>query len=648
MKILRMLFLSTVCIILAFSLTGCSAQNTFGPLYDLFVHFYTPESPELEGEIVLYLNSENNKHLSDFVDEGMLTVNVVDHEIVEVEDGVLIPKAKGTTYISCKYENTIKHYSVIVYNGAEFVTSCHISGSTGDSFAAHIGATYQLNTTNSSSCPISELTVDIITGTPTVAADEILTVDENGEIRIVGIGSCEIHVHSATNPTDEGARLTVSSSFADEQLASAVARWMRENEQANESDTITKTQLSKIESLTFTELTESGTSDGFAILPTLKQIIFDLSGGTSFDSTYMIGQDEVSYAFIGNKDTEYGFSISSKKREQLQLHFSDFSLAPRSADAIDLTSVENAHISFAGSCTVAGADAARGGKGYRAIAANDLTLTLHSDTDVAILGGSANTQTSAEETIGGVGVHALGVFQVESNASSYTATLTIRGGGGADGASSGERGENGMAGVIADSLSISGAFTCYLFGGDGGKGSIGIAGEKGSKGLKGNNESEGSHPTYGYKGHPGGNGKPGQKGGDGGNGASALIVMNAPAVEAEVKLFLTAGNGGNGGKGGCGGQGGDGGDGGDDDRFSFIWIGDMSGGSGGEGGQGGDGGPGGLGGTCASPIVINGQDASLNSTNATEINGTPGENGPKGDLGENGQKGSHGYAGAGG
>ena len=202
--------------------------------------------------------------------------------------------------------------------------------------------------------------------------------------------------------------------------------------------------------------------------------------------------------------------------------------------------------------------------------------------------------------------------------------------------------------VNAERLAIEGSLNVALTGGSGGQGKIGATGATGSTGKKGNNESQGEDTFYGYNGRPGGTGGTGGKGGIGGAGGAALSLLEAPSVGEGCTLVLTGGKGGKGGTGGTGGTGGRGGDGGDDDHFSFIWIGDMSGGEGGSGGPGGAGGPGGEGGLGGCPLLIAGELATLELSYVTELDGDNGDSGENGTTGQPGSKGAHGDPGSGG
>lgn len=244
-------------------------------------------------------------------------------------------------------------------------------------------------------------------------------------------------------------------------------------------------------------------------------------------------------------------------------------------------------------------------------------------------------------------------LEIRSNASGGNAisagTVRFVGNGelvveGADGASSGHSG--GYA-IMAEELILDGAITATLRGGNGYTGAQGVQGDTGAPGAKGNNESQGSDKEYGYNGRPGGKGGTGYKGGTGGNGGDALIIGRLSMPSDEATLSLIGGDAGDGGKGGKGGTGGKGGDGGDDDRWSPIWIGDMSGGEGGAGGEGGEGGEGGDPGAAGSGIFFSGDEFELSDAVSIK-NGEAGSKGSKGDEGDPGGKGSHGDGGVGG
>ena len=650
MKKTSIILLSILCIALLLFVTACSNENEPNNNYDIVDNIDADSIKKYKSgdQIELYLNSATSKQLLEYIDSGASQVSVADKSIVEIQNGVLLAKSQGMTYISCKYGDTIKNYNVIVHNGAEYVTSCSISGSSSNTFSAHIGKTYQISTANTSSCSVSELKIDTYTNYGSVEANELISVNSNGEIRVIGVGNCEIWVHSATNAADEGVRISLSSSFAEEELSFAVIGWMTANIEQTEVGVITKSELAEIEALTFTELLQFNESEWSMILPSLTSITFDLSNGSSYNSTYNISSGKLSYGFVGNENSEYKFSILSDEREQLNLSFTNFKLSSQNATGVDLSAVKNAVISYEGICNIKGADAQNNGNGCNGITANDLTITLHQDAVVSIVGGNGTSQSTSGTRMGGIGVRTFGKFDVNALSSSYTTTLNIYGGNGGDGYSAGNSGGAGNSGISTDSLSIEGTFSCYVYGGNGGNGKTGADGADGSNGAKGNNESQGKDSVYGYDGRPGEDGKTGQDGGDGGNGGNAIILTKSPTIHHSVLLSLTSGNGGNGANGGNGGDGGRGGNGGDDDNWSFIWIGDMSGGNGGAGGKGGAGGSKGDGGASPSPIIIDGENATLDLTNISEIRGQSGSDGLNGNKGTDGAKGSHGDAGAGG
>lgn len=209
-------------------------------------------------------------------------------------------------------------------------------------------------------------------------------------------------------------------------------------------------------------------------------------------------------------------------------------------------------------------------------------------------------------------------------------------------------GECGGTAVTAKTLTCVGALNVTLVGGNGATGVTGVTGTTGYTGQKGNNESQGKDSVYGYNGRPGGPGGTGGIGGLGGAGGTALKLDSLPSVTELCELKLVGGVGGTGGRGGTGGCGGTGGAGGDDDYWSFIWIGDMSGGEGGAGGPGGEGGEGGSGGTGGFALIVQEKNVCDPLENVVLINGEKGTNGSKGYSGSTGSKGAHGDGGAGG
>ena len=427
-----------------------------------------------------------------------------------------------------------------------------------------------------------------------------------------------------------------------------MSKWIEKNIEPIQSGVITRAELAEIKSLSFTKLYEFNDAVWKTILPSLSLIEFNLSEGSAYNSRYTIHSGSLSYRFIGKKNSTYKISIVSKERESLNLEFDNFSIDSKGV-GIDTSAVKNTSILFNGVCKLNGANANVGGNGSTALYANNLKITLSQDSVVTITGGNGGSQSSSTGTrAGGIGISTLGDLEIVANSSSYITTLKVYGGNGGNGYDYGNSGGAGNVGIYANSLSISGKLSCSIVGGNGGDGKLGYDGNDGNDGKKGNNESEGEDSTYGYDGRPGGDGTDGQDGGDGGKGASAIITTLTPSIHHTVLLSATSGNGGDGSDGGKGGNGGKGGDGGDDDRWSPIWIGDMSGGAGGKGGAGGDGGDCGKGGSSSDPIVVNGTGTSLSLTNVTEIHGISGTDGANGADGTDGADGSKGDAGVGG
>lgn len=606
-----------------------------------------PSVPYKAGEqIDLYLYSTCANSVLDYVDAGVVEIFIADKSIVDIENGNWVPKSDGITYISCKYENCIKNYNVIVHKGAEYVTSISIAGLSGSTFLANVGQIYQITTENSSACDVSELKIDTYTDYDEVDPDDLVSISANGEIRVVGMGTCEIWVHSASNAADKGARIFLSSSFSDSILSSAVERWIDANIERTQEGVITKAELAEIKMLTFTELLEFDESQWALMLPSLNSVTFDLTAGSRYNAKYNISSGTLAYNFVGAEKSVYKLAIVAQKRERLDLSFNNFSMQALAA-CVDASAVKDTYITYSGVCSLKAADASDG-NGYSAIFADNLQISIAQDSDISIMGGDGSSTSVNGTRVGGFGIRTLGELDIIALSSTHETTLAVYGGDGGDGYGAGNSGGAGGVGVSAEFLSISGTFSCYIAGGTGGDGKTGAVGSAGTNGAKGNNESDGKDPTYGYDGRPGGAGSKGQDGGDGANGGVAVAVARELSVAHNVNLSVQSGDGGNGGNGGQGGKGGKGGDGGDDDKWSFLWIGDMSGGAGGKGGAGGAGGEKGLGGISPMPIFIKNVAASLGLSNVSENCGQSGSDGQTGAKGADGSNGAHGEEGAGG
>ena len=143
MKKLNIALLIVLGIVLL-SLAGCGCQKSNVISNDNLI----TQKYKTGEQIELYINSAS-KPLSDFIDlTAVDSVAVADSSVAEIVNEALVPKKEGFTYISCKKNDEIKNYNVVVYGGAEYVTSCTISGKAGETFDGYIGRTYQIETTN--------------------------------------------------------------------------------------------------------------------------------------------------------------------------------------------------------------------------------------------------------------------------------------------------------------------------------------------------------------------------------------------------------------------------------------------------------------------------------------------------------------------
>lgn len=601
MKKLPLFLLLILCSGLLFT-TACGREPDL--VYDVVDNIDTDsiKSYKTGEQIELYLNAKGERRLLDYIGANVSQISIADKSIVDIQNGLFLPKAVGMTYISCKDGETLKNYNIIVYDGAEFVTSCSIADSKSNQFRAHVGQTYRIATENSSSCAVSKLKIDAYTDYASVDADEIISVNKNGEIFVVGKGECEIWVHSATNVADKGVRISIFTAFENDHLSSAVNNWMEENLEPAEADVVTKSELAQIEDLTFTYLVELDEKHWSAVLPSLTAVTFDLRSRSIHNSQYTISSGSISYRFLGSNNMSYDLSIVAKERENLDLSFDNFSIHSTGV-VLDLSAVKNSHISYAGTCTFKAADAKDNGNGCNAIVGDNVLISIAQDSVVSIEGGNGTSNTTNGTRFGGIGIRAFGALKIEAASSVYTTYLSVRGGRGGDGCISGEFGGSGGIGIMTDSLSLDGAFSCYVHGGNGGNGMLGLSGS-----------------AYGES---------GKDGGDGGNGATGIQVREFSTAQCNLTVY--GGNGGHGAKGGDGKIGAEG--------KTYVHI--FKGGKDGDknyGKRGGDGGKGGNGGLFG--IAIDGKTNSF-TDRITQFNGAYGDGGDGGAGGKGGKGGNY-------
>ena len=626
MKKIIVILLSVLCIAMLLSSTSCS-KDDMPTLVDNIDADSIKEHRAGE-QIELYISSPNYKALLDHIDPEASQVAIADTEILEIRgDGYLIPKSVGITYISCKYDDIVKNYNVIVHKGAEYVTSCKISDSTSSAFNASVGQVYKIEATNSSNCPFSELRVDAYTDYSEVGADELVSISSNGELRAIGVGECEIWIHSATNANDKGVRIAISSDFAEGAFSDAVTQWVENNLEQTQKGVITKSELSEIKDLTFNNLVEFDDGEWAHVLPSLSSVTYDISDGGEYGASFRIGSGSVSYSFIGNKDKTYGFSISAKKRDRLDLTFTDMIF---NSNGIDVTEVKDTSVSCYGKFEIKGIEGKNNGNGCNGIGANNLLLTIGQSAKVTISAGNGTSYSTAGTRYGGAGIRALGKLEIVSESSLDDATLKIYGGNGGNGYSSGNSGGAGGVGISAGLLKITGLLSCYIYGGNGGNGFDG-------RSYESEPASSGATGSPGVDGGDGKTGANGQNGGSGGNGAFAISSGSIEKAE-RINLILVGGNGGNGAKGGCGQTGGNGGKGGNTCGNNN----DDDAGNGGDGGDGGDGGNGGDAGNGSLAIQITNTDDLSKLLNTTMTHGYGGNAGSGGNGGNGGNGGSGG------
>lgn len=132
--------------------------------------------------------------------------------------------------------------------------------------------------------------------------------------------------------------------------------WLEKNSPVKQAGVITKDELAAVKSLTVPQLVSPSEADLKVFLPSLETIIFDLQSSCDYDSKYTIPADNLNYAFLGSSSAKYKIFVCSNKRTNLNLSFENIMLEPSNAIALDMSSVENAQITFKGNCVIKSAN----------------------------------------------------------------------------------------------------------------------------------------------------------------------------------------------------------------------------------------------------------------------------------------------------
>lgn len=89
-------------------------------------------------------------------------------------------------------------------------------------FYGYVGKTYHITTRNSSKCDLSKLLVTSSKNYSSVVVEDLISIQDDGTLKIVGVGKCEVWIRSATNERDDGVKLKIHSSIKNELTRNAV------------------------------------------------------------------------------------------------------------------------------------------------------------------------------------------------------------------------------------------------------------------------------------------------------------------------------------------------------------------------------------------------------------------------------------------
>lgn len=611
-------------------------------------------------QIVLYLNGEPSS-LSDFgiVNNGYDFV-IKDESVVELSDNTLYPKKAGITYMSCYQTDCIINYNIVVYSGTKNVNSItlNVNGMSFDK--ASLGSRCVLEASGTSGkCDMSDIDISlkVCKITPVngiyvetdVDPDEILTIDENGNVTIVGVGVVKIKARSATNKFDQGKECIIQTFISDTTLEKAVGKYFKNNNIATVlgEGSYTKSELGLIEELEFDDIYSLYNEEIKLSFTGLKKAVFDFSQSyRQFNGEKLICSGDYDNVVKGNPQRVYDMRIGcGSKSEAINIEFRDFNMES-SSSALDFSNVDFATLNFNGKCSFSCTSVYRGA-GSSAIVAKDISVRVNQNAELFVKGGNGGE--SINDTVrigGGRGIFAEGNVFIHGSDSADPSEIVITGGNGEQGVThmyGGVNASDGGPGITCEMLSCDNSLNITVVGGNGGNGStakdiksdggIGGAGGpalsvdflelkdgvsmtlKGGAGGSGGAGSSGKTSEKGFYGGRGGNG------GDGFEKDTQLNLLNGQ------KLLIYGGNAGRGGNGGAGGNGldgiaegrnttaggtgGKGGPGGIGGSLGFdnVLVGGFEdfvvvGGAGGDGGTGGNGGAGGNGATLSADTLV--------------------------------------------
>lgn len=652
-------------------------------------------------QIELYLKSNTSFDLSSLANAEYKSYEISDVEVADVENEKLVAKSAGFTYISFVYDDYVLHRNIIVHDGYETINEVKINNtkitSNNSSVVLYVGEEYSVLLNNDKEFSILDAKVILSSPYRDVPSDEFVRIDDEGKMRIVGVGKFYLTVKLPTNKEDSGIQILVYTTFEKTALESASLKYLEENNyqpicSEYGEKFITASELGLVESLTFSSISNLPNEKYKNIFPNLKKINIDLSQASSTSIGKVSIENEMfEYRFIGNSQKSYTMQLSVQSMNSIRITFENFRFS-YSGTALNVTNASSAEIIFYGNCFVKSANNSKS----TAMVGKKVNIVLADGASVEIRGGNGGTSGS-----GSIGLKADHV-SIAAQVYSQNATINIYGGNGGNGSGNGQNGGNGNVGIEATSLSVKGAVSCKIYGGDGGSGTAGYSqtaslstpgkSAAGVDGVNGTNGADGGNGGHGGKGASaivvttlqvtdvtlmhcvggdggdganggkgqnagnggnggdtkkntdagdggkGGNGGKGGKGGNGGNGATAIKIVNTNDLQTCYGLSMVHGYGGNAGNGGNGGNAGNGGNGGDDKNAGIFWTEGPVHGQGGSAGTAGSGGTCGTAGSKGSSFNISGitQTVANHPSKKTASNGSSGAAGKKGSEGDYG------------
>ena len=547
---------------------------------------YAAESEYKVGaQIELYLNSDATIDVSSLATEGYYQCAIDDPTVAAVEDGKLVAKSEGFTYISFTYKDYILHRNVIVHAGYEKVSAVKINNTTVTAnetiIPLHVGEEYKVLINNDENVELSDTKVILQSSYEGVPVSEFVKISDEGKLQVVGVGKFELTIKLPTNKKDGGIKVIVDTSFSNSAFETAAIKYLNDNEYqltCTEYDEkfITASELNLVEELTLTSVGNLPTGVSKTIFPNLKSVVIDLSQASNTSlGRVVLNHEDLAYKFIGNSGKTYAMQLASESMSYLKLSFQNFKFS-YGGTALNLSKVATADVYFYGNCSIK----SNNSSSETAVIGSKMNLVLTDGATVEIRGGNGATA-----SIGAKGIEATHL-SIAAKEFSQTASINIYGGNGGDASSEGQSGGHGSIGIKATSLVVKGSISCNVYGGSGGNGKAGT--DKSSYNRPGTpgQASAGQTGTGGTKGADGGNG------GHGGNGAVAVSVTTLQVFDV-TDMKCIGGNGGDGANGGSAQKAGHGGKGGNTTGKDGSDAGDGgTGGTGGTGGRGGNGGNG--------------------------------------------------------